>query len=597
MNRFSLVLASALAALSSPALAENQLPVANQVADYTGYAAGSRSIDLLKAFTDPDGSNAVHMETVLGPIDLILYGQQKPITVANFLRYVDEGRYFLYDKSVNRVAPGVIHRSVYDSNTKKPFVIQGGGYVGIVSPSDKVSWQAVPVQELPSIKNEPGVFSNSTGTIAMAKAENLANSATSQWFINLNDNGGPPTNLDTADGGFTVFGRLVGQSLNVAYAINAVSRFTFSTTYDFFDSLPLRNYTKADYDAFQAGDGSKAPKVDDNLVTISSITQIPPMTFTASSNNPAVADVTINGTFLHVNAKQVGSARISVTATDLDGASVSQAFNVNVVTAPGRLVNISTRLQVGTQQNVLIGGFIVRGDAPKRVMVRGIGPSLAGQGVANPLTDPILELHDSTGAIIASNDNWQTNANKAEISDTGIAPTSPDESAIITTLPANSTGIGYTAVLRGVNDKSGVGLVEVYDLDSGPGSTILNISTRGRVDVGENVMIGGFFVGGTDARKILVRAIGPSLGSAGVTDALKDPALELRDAQGTLTDSNDDWQTSAHQSEIQASGVPPSDPKESATYDVLVPGAYTAIVHGNGDLPTGVGLVEVYQLP
>jgi cyclophilin family peptidyl-prolyl cis-trans isomerase len=599
MNRFSILLLLALAAICSPAFAQNQLPVANQVPDYDAYAGVTRNIDLLQVFTDPDASNAVRMETVLGRMDLILYGKQKPITVANFLRYVDEGRYFYPDTTLHRIAPSVIHRSVYDSVARKPFVIQGGGYLGIVNTSDKVTWQAVPLtfveQALPPIKTEAGVFSNSTGTIAMAKLSNDANSATSEWFINLADNGGPPNDLDTQNGGFAVFGRLVGESLKVAYAINTVSRYNFGSP---FDSLPLRNYTKSDYDAFRNGDKTKAIKVDDNLVTISSITQIPPMIFSASSSNPAVADVTLIGTFLHVNAKQPGSARISLTATDLDGASVSQAFNVNVVPAAGRLVNISTRLQVGTGQDALIGGFIVRGSGSKRLMIRGIGPSITsnGQPLAGTLQDPTLELHDSSAAIIASNDNWQTNTNKGEISDSGIAPTSAKEAAILTSVPTDSAGSAYTAVLRGVNNGTGIGLVEVYDLDAGPGSTVLNISTRGLVQAGDNVMIGGFILGGADSKKILVRGIGPSLTSNGVASALGDPQLELHNAQGTQIDANDDWQSSPQKTEIEASGVPPSNPKESATYDVLAPGAYTAIVRGAGS-SSGVALVEAYQLP
>lgn len=606
MNRYFLSLLAASSALfGSAALGQNTPPVANQVPDFSEYAGSTRSIDLQSAFTDPDASNAVRFSTVLGNIDVILYGTQKPITVANFLRYVDEGTYFRFDKTTNALAPAVIHRSVYDTGTKSPFVIQGGGFAGIVSPLDKQSWQAVPIDSYGTIKNEPGGYSNVTGTIAMAKVAPQYNangtlvpgtgpdSATSQWFVNLGNNGGLPNNLDTVNGGYTVFGRLVGDSLNVAYQINALPRFGFSTNSgQVLDNVPLRNYTQTDYN------NGVSPKVAPNVVTMSSIAQIPPMTFVASSNNTTVADVTVAaGRFLHIVGKQNGTARITVTATDLDGAPVTQAFNVNVVTAPGRLVNISTRLQVGTGDNVMIGGFIVRGSGTKRLLIRGIGPSLANGGVTSPLPDPTLELHDSTGALLASNDNWQTNSNKAEISDTGVAPTSANESAILATVPANSTGTSYTAVLKGVNNTIGVGLVEVYDLDAGPGSTVLNISTRGKVNTGENAMIGGFFVGGTESKKILVRGIGPSLASQNISGSLPDPQLELRNANGALIDSNDDWQSSPQKAEIIASGVPPSNAKESAMYDVLAPGAYTAILRGNGATPTGVALVEAYQLP
>ncbi|MFL6583472.1 MAG: peptidylprolyl isomerase [Chthoniobacterales bacterium] len=616
MNRFCLPLLALVGFASAVLAVTNKPPVANQVSDLTVYNGVVRSVDLLQAFTDPDGTAAVRMSVNnFGNIDVILYGKDTPLTVANFLRYVDEGRYFYFDQKLQYLAQPVIHRSVYDTTRNRAFVIQGGGYFGDISPIDKATWQAIPLEAvgntLPPIKNEPGI-SNTTGTIAMAKAAPQYNadgslvagtgphSATSQWFINLGDNGATPYELDNTqnNGGYAVFGRLVGDSLNVAFQINALPRYGFTSA---LDSVPLRNYSQSDYNAFitPPGDSTKAPKVVPNVVTMSSIAQIPPMTFTASSNNTAVADVSIvNGQFLHVTPKTNGTARITVSATDLDGASISQSFNVNVITAPGRLVNISTRLQVGTGQDVLIGGFIVRGSGTKRLMIRGIGPSITsnGQPLAGTLQDPTLELHDGSGAIIASNDNWQTNSNKAEISDTGIAPSAANESVILTSVPADSAGTPYTAVLKGVNNGTGIGLVEVYDLDSAPGSTVLNISTRGFVQAGDNVMIGGFIVGGTDSKKILVRGIGPSLTNNGVAGALADPQLELHNAQGTQIDSNDDWQSSPQKTEIQATGVPPSNAKESATYDVLAPGAYTAIVRGAGST-TGVALVEVYQLP
>jgi hypothetical protein len=332
-------------------------------------------------------------------------------------------------------------------------------------------------------------------------------------------------------------------------------------------------------------------------VTVPAIAEISPLTFSVTSDNTGVADATVSGNNLLVTAKQSGTAHITVTATDLDGASTALQFTVTVVSAPGRLVNISTRLQVGTGDNALIAGFIIRGSVSKRLVVRGIGPSLASSHVANPLNDPTIELHDASNAILATNDNWQDNANAKEISDTGIAPTSPEESAILTSVAANSNGAAYTAILRGVNEKSGVGLGEIYDLDYGPGSTILNISTRGHVDVGENVMIGGFFIGGSEAKNILIRGLGPSLANSGVSGALKDPQLELHNAQGAILDSNDDWQTNPRKADIQASGIPPNNPKEAALYDTLMPGAYTAILRGGGDLPTGIALVEIYQLP
>jgi hypothetical protein len=205
-------------------------------------------------------------------------------------------------------------------------------------------------------------------------------------------------------------------------------------------------------------------------------------------------------------------------------------------------------------------------------------------------------LHDGTGALIASNDNWGDAANKQDIIDTGIAPNSPNESAILLTVASDPNTANYTAIVRGANNTTGLGLVEVYDLDSGPGSTLLNISTRGQVNVDPNALIGGFYVGGTDSKNILVRAIGPSLPPANVPNPLADPILELRNGNGTLIDQNDDWGSSPNKTAIQNSGVAPTNPKESAVLQTLAAGPYTAIVRGVNS-GTGVGSVEVYQLP
>jgi hypothetical protein len=412
----------------------------------------------------------------------------------------------------------------------------------------------------------------------MAKLPGDPNSATSECFINLADNGGPPNNLDTQNGGFTVFGRVVNNGMTVVDAIAALPVYNAGSP---FDSIPLRNYANPN------------PVMVSNLVSIPGLSYISPLTFSVTSNNPAIADATVSGTKLLVAGHQIGSATFTVTATDFDGASVSQNFIVNVVAAPGRLVQLSTRMQVGTGDNVLIGGFIMSGPSPKRLMIRAIGPST---GLNGALADPVLELHDSTGAVIASNDNWGDAANRQDIIDTGIAPVSPNESAILTTLPSDPAYVSYTAIVRGANNTTGIGLVEVYDLDSGPGSTLLNIATRGRVDIDPNALIGGFILGGTESKRVLVRAIGPSLAASNVPDPLADPILELHDGNGVLLDSNDDWGSSPNQAEIQASGAAPTNPKESAVLRLLPAGSYTAIVRGVNNT-TGIGSVEVYQLP
>jgi hypothetical protein len=260
--------------------------------------------------------------------------------------------------------------------------------------------------------------------------------------------------------------------------------------------------------------------------------------------------------------------------------------------AGAHLGNISTRLRVEMGDNALIGGFIVTGATAKRVIVRAIGPSLP---VSGALVDPTLELHDGNGALIASNDNWRSNQ-EAEIIATTIPPSNDLESAIVATLPANSSA--YTAIVRGVNNGTGIGLVEAYDLDQAVDSQLANISTRGFVETGDDVMIGGFIIGGADDTTIstvVVRAIGPSLSDFGVANALQNPTLELHDSTGAIIGFDDDWKDS-QQAEIEATGLAPTDDRESAIEATLAPGAFTAIVRGINNT-TGVGLVEVYKVP
>jgi hypothetical protein len=242
---------------------------------------------------------------------------------------------------------------------------------------------------------------------------------------------------------------------------------------------------------------------------------------------------------------------------------------------------------VETADNVLIGGFIITGTQPKRVIVRAIGPSLSSF-FPGALADPILELRDSSGSLIVSNDNWRSDQEAAIIA-TGIPPSDDLESAIIATLPANNSN--YTAIVRGVNDGTGIGVVEAYDLDRTVNSKLANISTRGLVQTGDNVMIGGLIVLGQNPVRVIVRAIGPSLPVPG---ALADPTLELRDGNGALLASNDNWR-SDQEAEIIATTIPPSNDLESAIVRNLAPGNYTAIVRGAGGT-TGVAVVEAYNL-
>ena len=286
------------------------------------------------------------------------------------------------------------------------------------------------------------------------------------------------------------------------------------------------------------------------------------------------------------------------------------ATNTAPPTPLPQLTNISTRALVETGDNVVIGGFIVQGSAANRVIIRAIGPELTQHGVADALHNPTLELHDGTGALIASNDNWVTTIiggiitqnQVRDIMNSGHAPSNGLESAIIADLPPGK----YTAIVRGVNDTTGVGLVEVYDLNNPgtvPSSILRNISSRSVVLTGDDVMIGGFIVQGSGTKRVIVRAIGPELTRYGVQNVLTDPTLELHDGRGALIASNDNWQTTViggiitqdQVMDIQGSGHAPTQPSESAIIADLQPGRYTAIVRGK-NIIVGVALVEVYDL-
>jgi hypothetical protein len=258
---------------------------------------------------------------------------------------------------------------------------------------------------------------------------------------------------------------------------------------------------------------------------------------------------------------------------------------------PVQALNLSTRMKVETGDNVGIGGFIITGTDPKQVLLRAIGPSLISQGVPDPLADPVLELHGPPGFETIINDNCGA---------PGPLPTpsyckglNDLESAILVTLDPGA----YTAILKGNNGGTGVGLVEVYDLGSGANSKLANISTRCLVQTGNDIMIAGFILGGnTQSDNFVMRAIGPSLTGQGVADALADPTLELRDGNGNLIIANNDWQDDPVQAIIiSAAGLAPQNFRESAIAATLAPGPYTALLAGR-DNGIGVGLVEVYDI-
>ena len=294
-------------------------------------------------------------------------------------------------------------------------------------------------------------------------------------------------------------------------------------------------------------------------------------------------------------------------------ATSPEGINLDVIgydltqTSQASLGNISTRSFVQTGEHVMIGGFIIQGSGPKRVIIRAIGPELTQFGIPDALSNPRLELHNVNGALFGTNDDWQntiiggviTGNQVSDIQNSGHAPTAASESAIIADLqPGN-----YTAIVRGVNNPSGVALVEVYDLNPGASSKLSNISTRSFVQTGEHVMIGGFIVQGNGPKRVIIRAIGPELTQFGIPDALGNPRLELHNGNGAVIGTNDDWQntiiggviTGNQVSDIQNSGHAPTAASESAIIADLQPGNYTAIVRGVNNT-TGVALVEVYDL-
>ncbi len=254
------------------------------------------------------------------------------------------------------------------------------------------------------------------------------------------------------------------------------------------------------------------------------------------------------------------------------------------------LANLASRGLVQTGDDVLIGGFIVAGNAPKKVLVRAIGPSLSQFGVSGALADPTLTIFDSNSVQVGFNDNWMNDPNRQDVIDTGIAPTNDKESALVRTLaPGN-----YTAKVAGAGNTTGVALVEIYDLESQLSSRLANIATRGLVNGGDQVLIGGFIVGGYKSETVVIRGIGPSLSAFGVANALADPLLTVHNGQGAAIASNDNWETTQKQALID-SHLAPTNPKEAAILTDLQPGNYTAVISGVNS-GSGVGVVEVYNI-
>jgi hypothetical protein len=317
-------------------------------------------------------------------------------------------------------------------------------------------------------------------------------------------------------------------------------------------------------------------------------TATPTATAAATSTPTATATSTATAT---ASPTATATATASPTATATATASPSATPTATPTPTPAQLLNISTRARVLTGDNNLIGGFIVTGNDPKKVLLLAKGPSISSGGnpVPGRMADPTLELHAGNGALMTSNDDWTDSPDRAQIEASGLAPTDDHESAILRTLVP---GV-YTGVLAGKNNATGIALIEIYDLDANK-SILANISSRGLVDTGDNVMIGGFIAGNQSGNtKVLVRGIGPSL-QGSVPNPLADPILELHDSNGNTLETNDDWKDSPERAEIEATNIPPSNDLESAILLPVGPAGYTAILRGKTG--SGIAVVEIYNL-
>ena len=354
------------------------------------------------------------------------------------------------------------------------------------------------------------------------------------------------------------------------------------------DRIALRWFPDITYAQYLSG---TKPSGGQHFGTYNPRTSVPPN----ATDNPDGGDpwtAPVSGTIvLNFFTTDSGGGGTQQPSEGYASSTVSGSPTPTPTPAPAALLNISTRLNVLTNDNVLIGGFIVTGTQPKKVILRAIGPSLATANppVAGALADPILELHEPNNVVV-TNDNWK-DTQEAEIIASTIPPTNDFESAIVAVLDPGT----YTAIVSGKNGGTGVALVEAFDLDQMADSQLANISTRGFVETGDNVMIGGFFVGGGDA-SVIVRAIGPSLINANppVPNALADPTLELHDRNGLTLAVNDNWKDT-QEAEIIATTIPPTNDFESAIVATLPPAPYTAVVRGKNST-TGVALVEVYNI-
>jgi hypothetical protein len=332
----------------------------------------------------------------------------------------------------------------------------------------------------------------------------------------------------------------------------------------------------------QGGQDSSAPQTF--TITVTAAPPSPTATATATPTTTATATATATPT-----------ATATATATPTATPAASPSATPRGTPSAAQALNLSTRLRVDTGEKVMIGGFIVTGEAAKSVVLRGMGPSLVNMGIpaASVLNDPVIELHGSSGALVLSNDNWKESPQRVQIEGTVFEPGNDREAVILATLPPAA----YTVILKGAGGTAGIGLVEAYDTNATVDSELANVSTRGFVETGANVMIGGFMLGGNpNNTRIAIRGLGPSLASAGLTNLLADPTLELHNGDGTIMISNDNWQDNpVSAAALTANGLAPTDMNEAAIFTILPPGSFTAILAGK-NAGVGIGLIEIYNL-
>lgn len=603
------------------------------------------SLDLRNYFHLPDVTGqVVQIDTVLGKMNFEMFAGDAPATVANFLRYVDDGRYT--NTIIHRAIPG--------------FVIQGGGY-----------YQKLPLEHIPTYSTIVNEFkrSNLRGTIAMAKVGGNPDSAASEWFINLANNS---ANLDTQNNGFTVFARVIGNGMLIADFISNQPRSS--------DDFPLYNYTSG---LVQAA----------NLLLVRSVKRIPiypdaatvgVLAFTAQTSNAAVAQVSVSGSTLTVTpGATAGTATITVRAADATTGQVTSTFDVNVApgllppsivrhptgqtvmvgssvafsveatgsslsyqwrrdglslageTGPtlllknvgpsnaaaysvvvsnsansvastdatltvtstasaGRLINLSVLSVAGVGEQTLVAGFSVNGPGTSNLVIRGIGPTLTGFGVPGVLADPQLTLYDFLQQPLASNDNWSGADGRAV---GGFELPAGSKDSVLSTSLAQG---GFTAQVTGSGGNSGRALVEIYEAPPVSLNTqLVNLSARTQLNPGDTLTV-GFTVGGSTARTVLIRAIGPGLTQFGLSGVMVDPKVVLVGSGQMTLGQNEDWGGGnllvATQASVGAFSLQSLSSKDAMVIATLPPGGYTALVSGS-DGGGGVVLVELYLLP